>query len=458
MAIKRTASLALSIIFTISFTQALNAKNVHAETATLVKTTFRIQGIDRYKTSKAIAQEVNNGALENVVLASGHDFPDGLSGSTLAKKLNAPLLMAGSLSDSKDAFDYIAEHLSQNGNVYILGGTGVVSQATENVLTEKGYNVKRIFGKDRFQTNNSIINSLNTEEGTPVFISNAYGFADALSASSIAAIKGYPLLLSNKNALPELAVGQLSKIKPSKVYIVGGTGVVTSGVEDQIKKMLPSSEVIRLAGTDRYKTSMNVYEYFNLDTKNIILASGKDYPDALSGSQLAAKLNASMVLSDEDNLDVQQIEFDKKGIENYYILGGNGALSSNVEQAITFDKEKETANIRAVYDATIQAVRLKDIDKCMLTVDKNSPLYDVSRKIYQSLFDHLNENNMDVIPVIDSFDVVSINYKEASIKVTETDGLTDNINKTTEYQTATTLSNLKKVDGQWKFYSTQVAQ
>lgn len=458
MAIKRTASLALGIILTISLTQALNAKNVHAETVSLVKTTFRIQGMDRYKTSRAIAQEVNNGALENVVLASGHDFPDGLSGSTLAKKLNAPLLMAGSLADSKDAFDYISEHLNQNGNVYILGGTGVVSQAVENALIEKGYHVKRIFGKDRFETNNSITNSLNAEEGTPVFISNAYGFADALSASGIAAIKGYPLLLSNKNALPELAVNQLSKIKPSKVYIVGGTGVVTSGVEDQIKKILPSAEVIRLAGVNRYKTSMNVYEYFNLDTKNIILASGKDYPDALSGSQLAAKLNASMVLSDEDNLDLQQIEFDKNSIENYYILGGNGALSSNVEQAITFDKKKEIANIKALYNTTMQAVRLKDINQCMLTVDKNSPSYDFNREVYQSLFDYLNENDMDVIPTIDSFDVVSINYKEASVKVTETDGLTDNINKTTEYQTATTLSNIKKVDGEWKFYSTQIAQ
>lgn len=458
MAIKKTASLILSIIFTISLTQVLSTKNVHAETSPVVKKTFRIQGTDRYKTSKAIAQEVNNTTLENVVLTSGHNFPDGLSGSTLAKKLNAPLLMAGSLTDSKDAFDYIAEHLNQNGNVYILGGTGAVSQDTENALVEKGYKVTRVFGKDRFETNNSIVDSLNSAEGTPVFISNAYGFADVLSASSIAAINGYPLLLTNSNVLPELVKGQLSKIKPSKVYIIGGAGAITSNVEDQIKKMLPSAEVIRLAGSDRYETSMNVYEYFNLDTKNIVLASGRDYPDALSGSQLAAKLNASIVLSDENNLDSQQNEFDKKSIENFYILGGNGALSSNVEQAITFDKEKEIASIRALYNAAIQAVRLKDINQCMLTVDKNSPTYDFNREVYQSLFDYLNENDMDIIPTIDSFDVVSINYKEASVKVTETDGLTDNINKTTEYQSATTLSNIKKVDGEWKFYSTQMAQ
>lgn len=457
MILKKTFLFTLSIILTIPFTQTISIEKTYAETTSTVKNTFRIQGTDRFKTSRAIADEINGTTLENVVLTSGYDFPDGLSGSTLAKKLNAPLLMAGSLSDSKEALDYISAHLNKDGTVYILGGIGVVSKATEDDLLQNGYNVVRISGQNRFETNNSIVENLKPTEGTPVFISNAYGFADALSASAIAAIKGYPLLLSNTDKLPDLIQKQLMNIKPSKIYIIGGTGVITSLTESEIRNAAPSAEIIRLAGSDRYETSMNVYKYFNLTTNNIILASGKDYPDALSGSQLAAKLNASMVLSDENNLNIQQDEFNKNNINNFYILGGSGALSSNVEQAIKFDKEKEIENIKALYATAAQAVRLKDINQYMSTIYANSPAYSSSKTLYEEVFKFLNENDLDIIPTFDSFDFTSINYREAVVKVAETDALTDNYEKTTEYEKVTSISVLKKTDGQWKFYSSTVS-
>lgn len=459
MTTKKTLLFALSFMLSVTFTQVLNTENAHADINTYTKNIVRIQGLDRYKTSVAIAEKINSTAtLENIVIASGHDFPDGLSGSTLSKKLNAPLLMAGNLSDSKEAIDYIANHLNKNGNVYILGGTGVVSKDTEDAIINKGFNVTRLFGTDRFETNISIINSINPEEGTPVFISNAYGFADALSASSIAAIKGYPLLLTNTNEMPNIIKEQLSKIKPSKVYIVGGTGVVTTTVETEIKQLLPSAEIIRLAGTSRYETSMNLYKHFNLDSKNILLVSGKDFPDALSGSQLAAKLNTSMVLCDEDNLDSQQEEFNKKSIENFYLLGGTGALTSDVEQSISFNKEAEIANIKALFSTAAQAVRLKDIAQYMSVIDKTSPAYDITEEIYRDLFQYCNEYNLDIIPTFDSFNFTSINYKEAVVNVIETDALTDNNEKTTDYETAATTSTLKRANGQWKFFSTIITE
>lgn len=451
----KTISFALSFILSITLAQAFSVRDVRAITNTYTKNILRIQGLDRFKTSRAIAEEITSTAiLENIVIASGYDFPDGLSGSTLSKKLNAPLLMAGNLSDSKEAIDYISTHLIKNGNVYILGGTGVVSKDTEDILINKGFNVKRVFGQDRFETNNSIINSIAPLEGTPVFISNAYGFADALSASSIAAIKGYPLLLTQTNEIPNIIKNQLSKIKPSKVYIVGGTGVITSTVETQIKELLPLAEIIRLAGVNRYETSMNLYKHFNLDSKNILLVSGRDFPDALCGSQLAAKLNTSMVLCDEDNLDSQQGEFNKKNIENFYLLGGTGALTSDVEQSISFNREAEIANIKALFSTAAQAVRLKDINQYMSVIDKTSPAYDITKEVYIDLFQYCNEYDLDIIPRFDSFDFTSINYKEAVVKVIETDAITNNYEKTTEYVTATTTSNLKKINGQWKFSTT----
>ncbi|MDP4177725.1 MAG: cell wall-binding repeat-containing protein [Bacillota bacterium] len=328
-------SLVLSIVLFFSLIQ-ISYSNVQAVENNNGKSITRLQGTTRFKTSIAIADTIDssNQPLDNVVLTSGYNFPDGLSGGILAKKLNAPLLMAGNLSDSQDALNFIFSHLKQNGNVYILGGTSAIGQDTQNALTDKGYKVYRICGKDRIETNNSIVDNLNLEEGTPVFIASAYGFADALSASSISSIYGYPILLSGNDNLPELTFNQLSKIKPSSVYIVGGTGVISSNIENALKSYLPSANIIRLSGINRFETSLDVFDYFSLNTKNIILSSGKDFPDALCGSQLAAKLNAFLVLADENNLSEQQKDYDKKGIKNFYILGGSGALNNNVETTI----------------------------------------------------------------------------------------------------------------------------
>ncbi|MDP4179174.1 MAG: cell wall-binding repeat-containing protein [Bacillota bacterium] len=439
-------TLSLSIVTLISSSTYLPI--VQAADNSTAKKIYRLQGANRFQTSTAIAKQVNDSTtLENVVLTSGYDFPDGLSGSTLAKQLNAPLLMAGNLSDSQEAFSYISTHLKQNGNVYILGGTSAVGQDTEDALKLKGYTVNRIWGKDRIGTNCSVIDNLNVQEGTPVFIANAYGFADALSASSVASINGYPILLTDSASMSSSITEKLSKIKPSAVYIAGGTGVVSNSIEDSIKTLLPSSTVKRLSGNNRYDTSMAIFNFFNLNTNNIILASGKDFPDALCGSQLAASLNCSMVLADENNLYAQQSQYYKKSIQNFYLLGGTGAISTNVDSAINFDELAEISQIKAAYTSLDQSIVTKDISKLLPLVDPNSAFYAAAQN-YISL---LNSNTGNTITscTSDSFDFTFTDSTNASV------GSVENIvyvnNKTSQITTKklSLVTNIKKIDGKW---------
>ncbi|MDP4178592.1 MAG: cell wall-binding repeat-containing protein [Bacillota bacterium] len=437
---KRIIASTLSLLLLSSLVQISNAASVQAETP--IKNITRVQGVNRFKTSIAIADKVVSGTtLDNVILTSGYDFPDGLSGSTLAKKLNAPILMAGNLSDSQDTLDYIYSHLKEKGNVYILGGIGAVSKDTEDTLKNKGYIVTRLAGQDRIETNNSITESLNAPEGTPVFIANAYSFPDALSVSSIAAINGYPILLTAANSLPSSIEDELSVIKPSIVYIVGGTGVVSSDVENSINTKLPSASIQRISGANRYETSMNVFTTFKLDTTNVVLASGKDFPDALCGSQLAAKLNASIVLADENNLDTQQVNYTNKGITNFYILGGTGAVSSEAEEAINFDKDTEIANIQNVINTFIDGLNQKDINKVMSIMDTTDPLiYNSEKKlIIQYGF------NSNFIFAVDPVNVISITHNTAIVTFTESETTTDHSND--QYFTNTAV--LKKINGKW---------
>ncbi|AKA69532.1 cell wall-binding repeat-containing protein [Clostridium scatologenes] len=68
-----------------------------------------------------------------IVLASGEGYADGLSASTLAKKLDAPILLTTSDMFSKDAENAIS--MLKPKNIYIVGGTEVISQNFEDQIT-----------------------------------------------------------------------------------------------------------------------------------------------------------------------------------------------------------------------------------------------------------------------------------------------------------------------------------
>lgn len=54
------------------------------------------------------------------------------------------------------------------------------------------------------------------------------------------------------------------------------------------KNSIPGfDEIKRIAGSDRYETSLEIAREFN--SKNIVIASGENFPDALSGALVAKK-------------------------------------------------------------------------------------------------------------------------------------------------------------------------
>lgn len=299
----------------------------------------RLYGADRYKTSVSISNNFNSGTVQNVIVASGKDFPDALAGSVLSKKYNAPILLLNStLAESTDSIDYIKSHLDKSGNIYVLGGAASVGDDFINSMKGQGYNnIVRLGGKNRFDTNKFIVNSMNLEKGTPVVIANGYGFADALSVSSVASLKGYPILMTGASNLPDETKNMLSNIQPSQVYIIGGTGSVSDNVINEVKGLVPSlatDKIVRVSGQTRYDTSLEICKYFNLDTDNAVLANGENFPDALSGSALASKLSAPIILTNGQDFTNQQGFIDSKNYKNLILLGELGAIDLPIEYSL----------------------------------------------------------------------------------------------------------------------------
>lgn len=271
----------------------------------------RFGGATRYETSKIIAENnFKNYDIKNVVIASGNNFPDGLSGVTLARKLNAPLLLVDKNpedSGSQIVLDYILKNLKKDGNIYILGGQGAVSSSYVEYLTQRGYmgaNIVRIGGINRNETSVNIAKSLNLAKGTPVVITNDSSFADALSISSKAGSSQMPILLTSKDSLNKEVEDYIKDINPSKVYIIGGVGAISENVKNQIAEITSLSEnkIIRLGGQTRYETSEKINNYFyQSGFKSVYVATGENFPDSLSGSAAAAFNNGAPLVLVSDN-------------------------------------------------------------------------------------------------------------------------------------------------------------
>ena len=294
----------------------------------------RIYGAKRIETAANIAQQIYSDKVSNVVIATGNDFPDGLSGSTLAQQLNAPILLTGENStDSTATIDYVKNHLDTNGTIYLLGGTGAVSDTFKNTFVSMGYkNIVRLGGSTRFDTCDAIVNRLNIKVGTPVILVTGNDFPDALSFSGVAAEKGYPIILVNGNSISDSLASFIQKVKPATIYVAGGDKVVGSDAVNRVKTLAGISDnnnIVRFAGSDRYATSMAIANYFYKDNNIVTFATGNDFPDALAGSILAANNNAPIILVQNDMTQPIIYITKQTSVKSAVIFGGTGAVSQN---------------------------------------------------------------------------------------------------------------------------------
>ena len=86
----------------------------------------KVEGSNRYATSKAVASTFFTGNRKNVVLVSGTNFPDGISAGPLANKLGAPILLVanGNYNQAK-TFAKAAKCTK----LYVMGGKSAISDS-----------------------------------------------------------------------------------------------------------------------------------------------------------------------------------------------------------------------------------------------------------------------------------------------------------------------------------------
>ncbi len=280
----------------------------------------RLYGTGRYETGYAVADALKEALgvekFEAVVVATGKNFADALAGSYLAVEKHAPILLTNGKDDNVAQLQaYIKENVTAGGKVYILGGEAAVPASVEAM---GGYDVVRLFGDSRYDTNLEILAEAGVN-GNSIIVATGKTFADSLSASAAK----LPILLVKPNAtLNDAQKAVLTGM--NNIYIVGGEGAVSAEYEAELAAF---GTVTRVYGDSRYDTSVEVAKTFCSDVTAAVVASGKNFPDGLCGGPLAAALNAPLILTKDGGADAAAGYVADMAIAGGYVLGGDGALT-----------------------------------------------------------------------------------------------------------------------------------
>lgn len=296
----------------------------------------RLSGPNRFATAATIAQEfTDTGGV--VYLANGLNFPDALSAAPAAAHRDAPLLLTGRNSIPAVVKTELERLLPSE--IVVVGGEGVVSAAVFDALGAYAPLVVRHSGQDRYATSRVVsAEAFDDVSLSSVYVATGANYPDALSAAAAAGSKHVPVILVNGSAgmvdaaTTELLEDLLAAAANTEVFVAGGTGAVSAGVETSIDGLTFVDEVTRLGGANRYLTSVAINGEAFLGAADVYLATGAGYADALAGAPLAGGSDSPLFVTPGHCVNDYLVdEIDALGASRVVLLGGTGALGVAVE-------------------------------------------------------------------------------------------------------------------------------
>ena len=138
-------------------------------------TVERHGGDDREETSLEVASAVENGTKKVAFIVGGNGEADAMSIASVAAENGTPIIVSSVQGLTKDALKYVKAR--ENKTMTIVGGESVVSAeeyAKLDELTDADHPVKRISGKNRFETNAAVIKELYNAKNRSTDITMAY--------------------------------------------------------------------------------------------------------------------------------------------------------------------------------------------------------------------------------------------------------------------------------------------
>jgi putative cell wall-binding protein len=342
----------------------------------------RIYGVDRAQTAVEISrlmwpnadnplgdflsQMADSPAIgpSGVVIARRDDFADALAGSAFAAKV--PQLGMPVLLTARDSLPPVAWFevyrlaqarlwTHQPFTVYVLGNESAISDnvriqlelLAEGDLDAKLLDVVRVAGDNRFETAAQIAaieTSPSVEASDTAFLVNGFAFPDALSAAPVAAHAAGPLLMTKPLSLPAATRDYLlDHPEFTTIVVAGSPSSVSTAVVEELEAAPLSRTVVRIAGANRFQTSLALAEYgvenWGMNAGSILLASGAKFPDGLAATPMTAFTGGPLLLTKPAVLSTEVAAFyTTYGPTNLpsYVIGGEASVGE-----VTFNQFDE---------------------------------------------------------------------------------------------------------------------
>lgn len=296
----------------------------------------RISGADRYATAARIAQEYPEGA-DTVYITTGQTFADALTGASPASAGRlpgtvdlrspdgspAPVLLVkadGVPSATRTALDSIDPE-----RLVVLGGEVAISAEVAEELGSWGQ-VDRVAGKDRYATA-ALLSQMYPSGLDRVYVASGEdrSFPDALGGAALAGHEGVPVLLTPGDRVPAGVLAELERLDADEVVVLGGTEAVSAEVFEEL------GAERRLSGKDRYGTAAAISARYEPGAAGTFVATALLWPDALTGSALAAYQGVPLNLTRTDGLPgVTVAELERLSPGGATVLGGTVAVAEPV--------------------------------------------------------------------------------------------------------------------------------
>lgn len=310
-------------------------------TPTKEKKITRLFGLDRDLTSVEISKSGWNDA-NTVIICRGDRYPDALVGASLSAKYNAPILL--NTSDSlKDCIKNEIIRL-QAKKVFILGTEDVVSPMVVSQIISQcnisDSNIYRLGGSDRYETAAIVAQEIGIPKNHNAIITTGIDYPDALTTSPLAIYNHIPILLvkGSEGIIPDCIKETLEKYEIKSTIVVGGPDVVSEEIYNWLN--FYGYSPTRLCGDTRYDTCLEVTKYAinqGMNAEIIGIASGENFPDALTLGPFIGKLNGSLLLVKKDTIPKSVKDFisnNKESVKKVYLSGDAQVISNAIQNKL----------------------------------------------------------------------------------------------------------------------------
>lgn len=356
----------------------VDVRNGDTEEYTLVKVTQEVIKLDSIYTKKDGYTQEGADFVNGLIKAKKAPFTFNYNGVTYKLENEADTdIVAGKIDTTKDGYKLNVDVKVKNANdtavrktlrFEITGKSQKDLADVKNAIGGKTEVVaghfSRLVGSNRYSTAVAVSQEqFNPGDANTVVIVGGYAQMDGLSASPLASAKKAPILLADPNhglsnetlnEIDRVAVTKNKDLKNKTVYIVGGEKSVPKSVEKQLKEKF-GAVVLRVSGSDRYNTSLEVAKRLSYDKdvkdadNTAYIVGGEGAADAMSISSVAAKRDDNgkvspiiVVQKDGISRNTRNTIKDDLHVTDAYLVGGLSSISTQVADDLGYVEINKT--------------------------------------------------------------------------------------------------------------------